>query len=195
MLDFNLLTKTFISTVVILFTAEFLPKVLFQIYSFQFLKFFSLPAYFFYLCFYVISDFILWITNLILKTFFKTQGDKVQLLFSKDELGNYIGKFNSYMGALDLRYGTKLTDNSYNNPPLIETPRFQPNHEQLLEKIMHLEQTLNEQQRENSLRVSGMQKQINWLTTTVYGLPIHVRELLVVLKTVNPSVIPFFMFR
>ena len=90
LLDFNLLTKTFISTVVILFTAEFLPKVLFQIYSFQFLKFFSLPAYFFYLFFYVISDFILWITNLILKTFFKTQGDKVQLLFSKDELENYI---------------------------------------------------------------------------------------------------------
>lgn len=56
LLDFNLLTKTFISTVVILFTAEFLPKVLFQIYSFQFLKFFSLPAYFFYLCFYVISS-------------------------------------------------------------------------------------------------------------------------------------------
>lgn len=88
--EFNLLTKTIISTVVILITAEFLPKVLFQIYSFQFLKFFSLPAYFFYLCFYYISDFVLWITNLILKVFFKTQGDKIQLLFSKVELENYV---------------------------------------------------------------------------------------------------------
>ena len=88
--DFNLLTQTIISTVVILMTAQFLPKVFFQIYSFKFLKFFSIPAYFFYLCFYYISDFVLWITNLILKFFFKTQGDKVQLSISKDDLGNYI---------------------------------------------------------------------------------------------------------
>ena len=88
--DFNLLSQTIISTIIILMTAQFLPKVFFQIYSFKFLKFFSLPAYFFYLCFYYISDFVLWITNLILKFFFKTQGDKVQLSISKDDLGNYI---------------------------------------------------------------------------------------------------------
>jgi CBS domain containing-hemolysin-like protein len=88
--DFNLLTQTIISTIVILMTAQFLPKVFFQIYSFKFLKFFSIPAYFFYICFYYISDFVLWITNLILKFLFKTQGDKVQLSISKDDLGNYI---------------------------------------------------------------------------------------------------------
>ena len=88
--DFNLLLQTIISTIIILMTAQFLPKVFFQIYSFKFLKFFSIPAYFFYICFYYISDFVLWITNLILKFFFKTQGDKVQLSISKDDLGNYI---------------------------------------------------------------------------------------------------------
>ena len=88
--DFNLLSQTIISTIIILMTAQFLPKVFFQIYSFKFLKFFSIPAYFFYLCFYYISYFVLWITNLILKFFFKTQGDKVQLSISKDDLGNYI---------------------------------------------------------------------------------------------------------
>ena len=88
--DFNLLTQTIISTIVILMTAQFLPKVFFQIYSFKFLKFFSIPAYFFYICFYYISDFVLWMTNLILKFLFKTQGDKVQLSISKDDLGNYI---------------------------------------------------------------------------------------------------------
>ena len=88
--DFNLLSQTIISTIVILITAQFLPKVFFQIYSFKFLTFFSIPAYFFYLCFYYISDFVLWITNLILKFFFKSAGDKVQLSISKDDLGNYI---------------------------------------------------------------------------------------------------------
>ena len=88
--DFNLLSQTIISTVIILMTAQFLPKVFFQIYSFKFLKFFSIPAYFFYLSFYYISDFVLWITNLILKFFFKTQGDNIQLSISKDDLGNYI---------------------------------------------------------------------------------------------------------
>jgi len=88
--DFNLLSQTIISTIIILMTAQFLPKVFFQIYSFKFLKFFSIPAYFFYLSFYYISDFVLWITNLILKFFFKTQGDKVKLSISKDDLGNYI---------------------------------------------------------------------------------------------------------
>lgn len=88
--DFNLLSQTIISTIIILMTAQFLPKVFFQIYSFKFLKFFSIPAYFFYLCFYYISDFVLWITNLILKFFFKTQGDEVKLSISKDDLGNYI---------------------------------------------------------------------------------------------------------
>ena len=88
--DFNLFTQTIISTIVILMTAQFLPKVFFQIYSFKFLKFFSIPAYFFYICFYYISDFVLWMTNLILKFLFKTQGDKVQLSISKDDLGNYI---------------------------------------------------------------------------------------------------------
>ena len=88
--DFNLLFQTIISTIIILMTAQFLPKVFFQIYSFKFLKFFSIPAYLFYLFFFYISDFVLWITNLILKFFFKTQGDKVQLSISKDDLGNYI---------------------------------------------------------------------------------------------------------
>ena len=42
------------------------------------------------MCFYYISDFVLWITNFILKIFFETKGDKIQLLFSKVELENYV---------------------------------------------------------------------------------------------------------
>jgi CBS domain containing-hemolysin-like protein len=86
----NILIQTSISTIVVLFTSEFLPKVFFQIYANTFIKFFALPAYFFYVLFYFISTFILWISNFILRRFFKTEGDQIPLFFSKIELGNYI---------------------------------------------------------------------------------------------------------
>lgn len=87
-----LFIQTIISTFVILITAEFLPKVFFQIYANNLVKFFALPVYFFYVVFSVVSEFIIWITDKILKLIFKTDGDEVQLSFSKVELGNYISE-------------------------------------------------------------------------------------------------------
>lgn len=86
----GLLLQTVISTIVILLTAEFLPKVFFQIYSNELLKFFCVPAYLFYLIFWPISWFCIQISDFFLKTFFKSNGDQLQLSFSKIELGNYI---------------------------------------------------------------------------------------------------------
>ena len=45
--ELQLLSQTVISTLIILLTAEFLPKVFFQIYSNRLLKLFALPAYVF----------------------------------------------------------------------------------------------------------------------------------------------------
>jgi len=88
--NFGLLIQTIISTLVILITAEFLPKVFFQIYGNTLLKFFALPAYIFYYLFYAISWIVMGISDFVLKKFFKTEGDELQLTFSKIELGNYI---------------------------------------------------------------------------------------------------------
>ena len=88
--DFSLLTQTIISTFIILITAEFLPKVLFQIYANRLLKLLAIPAYLFYALFSFISDFIIWVSDFILKHLFGTSGDEVQLAFSKIELGDYI---------------------------------------------------------------------------------------------------------
>ncbi|WP_445733391.1 hemolysin family protein [Mariniflexile sp.] len=90
--DFSLLTQTIISTLLILITAEFLPKVFFQIYSNTFIKAFAIPAYGFYVLFTFISDFVIWISDFVLKHLFKTQGDQIQLAFTKVELGNYISE-------------------------------------------------------------------------------------------------------
>ncbi|EGV43405.1 HlyC/CorC family transporter [Bizionia argentinensis JUB59] len=92
LVEFSLLTQTIISTLIILITAEFLPKVFFQIYANSLLKILAFPAYIFYILFSWISDFIIWITDLVLKKFFKTEGDQVQLAFTKIELGHYISE-------------------------------------------------------------------------------------------------------
>tara|TARA_R110002020_G_scaffold114593_3_gene263598 strand:+ start:132603 stop:133832 length:1230 start_codon:yes stop_codon:yes gene_type:complete len=88
--DFSLVSQTVLSTLVILITAEFLPKVLFQIYSNTLLRVLAIPAYVFYILFSLISGFVIWISDLILRVLFKSNGDEVQLAFSKVELGDYI---------------------------------------------------------------------------------------------------------
>ncbi|WP_310377461.1 hemolysin family protein [Flavobacterium sp.] len=86
----NLFLQTLLSTLIILITAEFLPKVFFKIYANTLIKFFAIPAYIFYKLFYFTATFFIWVSDFVLKKFFKTQGDQVQLYFSKTELGNYI---------------------------------------------------------------------------------------------------------
>ena len=88
----SLILQTVISTLIVLITSEFLPKVFFQVYANNFMKFFAVPSYFFYVIFNYISTFIIWISDYILKKFFKTEGDFVPSYFSKVELGNYINE-------------------------------------------------------------------------------------------------------
>ena len=88
--DLDLLTQTIISTIVILITAEFLPKALFRIYANEILKLFALPAYVFFLLFYFVTGFITKISDFFLRVLFKTEEDEMQTEFSKEELGNYI---------------------------------------------------------------------------------------------------------
>ena len=89
--DFSLLLyQTLISTLVILITAEFLPKVFFQQFSNVLIKIFAFPTAFFYALFSPITSMIIKLSDLILMKFFSTKGDQVQLTFSKIELGNYI---------------------------------------------------------------------------------------------------------
>ena len=85
-----LLIQTLISTLIILVTAEFLPKAIFNIYANEFLKIFAIPSYIFLLLFYVISKFIILISDFVLRVIFNTKKDSVQLVFTKAELGHFI---------------------------------------------------------------------------------------------------------
>ena len=86
----SILIQTFISTIIILVTAEFLPKAIFRVYANETLKIFALPAYFFYLLLYSFSYLINGISDFFLKFIFSTDKDQHQTAFSKEELGDYI---------------------------------------------------------------------------------------------------------
>jgi len=91
--DFSvLLIQTIISTIIILVTAEFLPKAIFRIYANEVLKLFAVPAYIFYFIFHFFSEFITIISDFFLRVFFKTNADEQQTEFSKEELGIYINE-------------------------------------------------------------------------------------------------------
>ena len=85
-----LFIQTLISTFIILITAEFLPKVFFQLYANQMIKYFALPSSIFYTFFMPISLLILKVTDNFLRVFSNSKSDKIQLTFSKNELGEYI---------------------------------------------------------------------------------------------------------
>jgi CBS domain containing-hemolysin-like protein len=88
-----LILNTFISTALILFVAEFLPKTIFIISPNFFLKFLSIPTMIFFFLFYPISKFTLAASNIFIRVFFRIKpGEKKQenLVFSKVDLDHFV---------------------------------------------------------------------------------------------------------
>lgn len=65
----NLLVETLVSSGVVIFTAEFLPKAIVRSAPNFYLKIFLVPAYFFYLLFYPVSRFCTYVSRLVLRIF------------------------------------------------------------------------------------------------------------------------------
>jgi CBS domain containing-hemolysin-like protein len=87
--------QTIISTIIILFTAEFLPKTVFRANANIALNVFSIPVAFFYYLFYPIAKFTIWLSYLslgFLKASIKNNTEKVA--FEKVDLDDFIGKGN-----------------------------------------------------------------------------------------------------
>jgi CBS domain containing-hemolysin-like protein len=92
-----LILNTIISTAIILFVAEFLPKTIFIISPNFFLKFLSIPTLFFFFLFYPVSKFTLAASNLFIRIFFSIRpGQKRQenIIFSKVDLDHFVNLSN-----------------------------------------------------------------------------------------------------
>lgn len=89
-LIWQMLLQIVISGFLLLLTAEFLPKIFFQVYANTLIKFFALPAYVFYYLFYWVAKFTIGISDFILVKVLHTKGDTQKAFFSRGELGTYI---------------------------------------------------------------------------------------------------------
>ena len=94
-----LFTQTIISTIVILITAEFIPKVIFRINPNYMLKIFSLPLICFYFLLYPIVFVMLAISGFVLKYIFRLESKEVSQLFSKIDLDEYLESLTQHTNS------------------------------------------------------------------------------------------------
>jgi len=89
-----LLTQTIIATLVILTTAEYLPKMLFRINPNKVLKIFAVPIAFFYFIFYPATKIAMAISKVVLKIFINEQIKNIdgKIVFSRIDLDHLVNE-------------------------------------------------------------------------------------------------------
>ena len=90
---FILISQTIIATLIILVTAEFLPKVLFRIRPNAVLKFFAVPVKFIYFLLYPFVFIFIGFSEFVLRKLFRVVFDKEDYSFSPIDLGDYVKEF------------------------------------------------------------------------------------------------------
>jgi CBS domain containing-hemolysin-like protein len=89
-----LMLQILISTLIILFTVEFLPKTLFRINANGVLKFFAFPVLLFYILLYPIANFTMFVSKGIIKYIFKKNinPETEKSVFSKFDLDHFVNQ-------------------------------------------------------------------------------------------------------
>ena len=92
--DFTvLLVQTILSTLLILFVGEFIPKTLFRIDSNAILSFFAFPTFVVYCLFYPLILIYTGISEFIIKHILRLRVDKKEYKFSTVDLSDYIAEY------------------------------------------------------------------------------------------------------
>ena len=110
--DFSLLlVQTIITTLIVLVTAEFLPKAIFRIYPNQILRIFSIPIWLFYVFFRPVALLMLFLSKLILKYFLGQKMEDGKQVFGKTDLDEYLSNVKSGEGEEDSRVEVEMLQN------------------------------------------------------------------------------------
>ena len=98
-----LILITSISTIIVLITAEFIPKVLFRINPDFVLNLFIIPFHICYFLLWPIVTFILWISKSLIKLLTGEKYATVQPVFTKIDLDQFISQTGKFF-AMALRF-------------------------------------------------------------------------------------------
>lgn len=107
-----LVLQTVISSVVILFFGEFLPKSLFRVKANSLLYFFALPSLIIYYTFYPLTYFFISLSNLFIRIFFKKHHQhQGEYIISKADIQELINQ-NIEQNSNDNNYELKIFQNA-----------------------------------------------------------------------------------
>ena len=107
-----LLAQTIIATLVVLVTAEFLPKVIFRIFPNQILNIFSIPIWLLFVLLRPAALLMLKISNLLLKYVLKHDIADDKQVFGKTDLDDFLSNVRSVDGDEDARVEVEMLQNA-----------------------------------------------------------------------------------
>jgi len=88
----SLIIQSVLSGLVILILAEFIPKIIFQLYANRALRFFALPVYVVYMIFRPVSWVVIKVSNFLIRLFYKDQKNISQISLTKTEMHKYLSQ-------------------------------------------------------------------------------------------------------
>jgi len=106
-----LLAQTIITTLIVLVTAEFLPKAIFRIYPNQTLRIFSIPIWLFFVLFRPVALLMLFFSKLVLKYLLGQKMEDGKQVFGKTDLDEYLSNVKSAEGLEDSRVEVEMLQN------------------------------------------------------------------------------------
>jgi len=106
-----LLVQTIITTLIVLVTAEFLPKAIFRIYPNQILRIFSIPIWLFFVLFRPVALLMLFLSKLVLKYLLGQKMEDGKQVFGKTDLDEYLNNVKSAEGVEDSRVEVEMLQN------------------------------------------------------------------------------------
>jgi CBS domain containing-hemolysin-like protein len=107
-----LFTQTIVSTLIVLVTAEFIPKVLFRINPDLVLQVLALPFLIFYYLFWPVVHVIIWLSKIILNGFLKIKYTETTPVFTKIDLDDYINQVSDNDLDEDAEVDTEMFKNA-----------------------------------------------------------------------------------
>jgi CBS domain containing-hemolysin-like protein len=106
-----LLIQTIITTLIVLVTAEFLPKAIFRIFPNQILNIFSIPIWLLFVLLRPLAILMLNIANFLLRYVLKQNISDDKQVFGKTDLDDFLSNVRSVEGAEEARVEVEMLQN------------------------------------------------------------------------------------